>query len=87
LLALWWVRIELRERLGGMPERLLADIGLDHAAVAREARRPFWRPVGEGLGASAPTFQAVAPSRAPAALPAVLQPVLRLPGATFPILS
>jgi uncharacterized protein YjiS (DUF1127 family) len=85
--AVWWQRVETRERLGAMPERLLADIGLDHAAVAREVRKPFWRPLGECLAAGAAAFRPTAVSIAPVPVPAVLQPVARLSGATFPILS
>jgi uncharacterized protein YjiS (DUF1127 family) len=85
--AVWLRRVEMCEQLGAMPERLLADVGLDHAAVAREVRKPFWRPFGEDLGAGAKTFQPSALARAPVPMPAVLQPVARLSGATFPILS
>jgi len=52
--ALWLERIAMRERLGAMPERLLADVGLDPVAVAREVRRPLWRPLGERLAPGAP---------------------------------
>ena len=85
--AVWLHRVEMREQLGAMAERLLADIGLDHAAVARGVRRPFWRPFGECLAAGAPMVQPRALSRAPGPMPAVLQPVARLSGATFPIRS
>jgi uncharacterized protein YjiS (DUF1127 family) len=87
LAAIWSQRVETRERLRAMPERLLADIGLDHAAVAHEVRRPFWRPFGDCLGAGTSTFQPAALSCAPVAIPAVLRPVARLSGATFPLLS
>jgi uncharacterized protein YjiS (DUF1127 family) len=86
--ALWAQRVVARERLATLPERLLADIGLDHAAVAYELRKPFWRPFGADLGAGAPRFQPTAsPSRAPVSMPAVLRPLARLSGATFPMLS
>jgi uncharacterized protein YjiS (DUF1127 family) len=39
--AIWSARVVLREQLGAMPGRLLTDIGLDHAAVAREVGKPF----------------------------------------------
>jgi uncharacterized protein YjiS (DUF1127 family) len=47
--AVWSGRAAIRTRLAAMPERLLADIGLDRAAVAREARRPVWQPFGACL--------------------------------------
>lgn len=85
--ALWLERIETRERLSAMPEWLLADIGLDRSAVAREVRRPFWRPFGACLATSAASFRSAAPRAAPVPLPAVLRPVARFAGATFPTLS
>ena len=85
--ALWSERAALRARLEAMPERLLADIGLDRAAAAREADRPFWRPFGACLeGDLAPVWRAARPSP-PASVPAALLAVTRLPSATFPLLS
>ena len=85
--ALWLERIAMRERLGAMPERLLADVGLDPVAVAREVRRPFWRPLGERLAPGAPPVRAASAPRTPLAVPAALRPVARLASATFPTLS
>lgn len=85
--AVWAARVAMREQLGAMPERLLADIGLNPAAVAREIRKPFWRPLGDCVEAGAAALRSTAPARAPVPIPAVLQPVARLSGATFPILS
>lgn len=47
----WGWRIRMRRELGGMPARLLVDIGLSPAAVACESRQPFWRPLGCDLAA------------------------------------
>jgi uncharacterized protein YjiS (DUF1127 family) len=85
--AVWSARVGMREQLGAMPERLLTDIGLDHAAVAREIRKPFWRPLGECVETGAPMFHLTALVGSPVPMPALLQPVARLSGATFPILS
>ena len=85
--ALWSERAAIRARLEAMPERLLADVGLDRAAVAREARRPFWRPFGACLEPDpAPLWRAASPS-ASASVPTALLAATRLPGATFPLLS
>jgi uncharacterized protein YjiS (DUF1127 family) len=81
--AIWSARVVLREQLGAMPERLLTDIGLDHAAVAREVRKPFWRPLRECVETGAPMLHATALGRAPVPMPAVPQPVARLSGAPF----
>jgi uncharacterized protein YjiS (DUF1127 family) len=87
LVAVWSERVEMRRRLAAMPERLLADVGLDRAAVAREARRPFWRPFGACLEPDpTPRWRATSPS-ASASVPTALLAATRLPGATFPLLS
>ena len=85
--AVWSERTAIRARLEAMPERLLADVGLDRAAVAREARRPFWRPFGACLEPDpTPRWRATSPS-ASASVPTALLAATRLPGATFPLLS
>jgi len=87
LLAAWSERVAMRKQLEAMPERLLADIGLGQAQVAREVRRPFWRPFGEGLAPGGPSLRAAASLGSPVPLPTVLRPVARLAGVTFPSLS
>jgi uncharacterized protein YjiS (DUF1127 family) len=87
LLALWSERVAMRRQLEAMPERLLADIGLGQAQVAREVQRPFWRPFGEGLAPGGPGLRAAASLGSPVPLPTVLRPVARLAGARFPTLS
>lgn len=42
-LALWRRRARTRRQLGGLPEHLLADVGLSAAESRRESARPFWR--------------------------------------------
>jgi len=85
--ALWSERAAMRARLEALPERLLADLGLDRAAALREARRPFWRPFGACLAVDlSPPRSAAIPSAA-APMPAALRELARLPGATFPLLS
>ncbi|GAB4387746.1 DUF1127 domain-containing protein [Albidovulum sp.] len=43
LLAMWRARRATRRALARLTPALLADIGLDAAAAAAEARKPFWR--------------------------------------------
>jgi len=86
LVAIWSERVEMRRRLAAMPERLLADVGLERAEVGREVRRPFWRPFGECL-AGDPSLRPAASFDVRVPLPTVLRPVARLAGATFPTLS
>jgi uncharacterized protein YjiS (DUF1127 family) len=43
LLFLWQERWEQRERLGGLDEHMLRDIGLSRADAVRESDKPFWR--------------------------------------------
>jgi uncharacterized protein YjiS (DUF1127 family) len=78
LLALWSERVAMRTQLEALPECLLADIGLSQAQVAREVRRPFWRPFGECLAPGGPALRAAASLGSPVPLPTVLQPVARL---------
>jgi len=42
-LLVWQERWEQRERLSGLDEHILRDIGLSRADAAREASKPFWR--------------------------------------------
>jgi uncharacterized protein YjiS (DUF1127 family) len=42
-LFLWHARARSRATLAGLDDRLLADIGLSRADVARECDKPFWR--------------------------------------------
>lgn len=46
LLVLWWSRAYGRQRMAALPDRLLADAGLDRETVEAEAAQPFWRPIG-----------------------------------------
>ena len=87
LLALWSERAAMRRQLEAMPERLLADIGLGHAQIAREVGRPFWRPFGECLAADGSSLRPPTSLARPVPLPTVLRPVARLAGATFPTRS
>lgn len=43
MLATWRHRAASRRALRGMPEFLLADIGIDRIEAEREAAKPFWR--------------------------------------------
>ncbi len=43
LLVHWHDRSRQRRALGQLGDHLLADVGIDRAAAAREARQPFWR--------------------------------------------
>ena len=43
LLMTWQERAAARRHLSGLDNRLLADVGLSPADVAREAEKPFWR--------------------------------------------
>lgn len=43
LMFAWQERWEQRERLGGLDEHMLSDIGLSRADAARESGKPFWR--------------------------------------------
>jgi uncharacterized protein YjiS (DUF1127 family) len=42
-LLLWHERIKSRRVLASLDERMLRDIGMDHATARREAGAPFWR--------------------------------------------
>ena len=39
----WQERLRQRRHLDGLDDRLLKDIGLSRADVAREVDKPFWR--------------------------------------------
>ena len=43
LTRLWHIRYRTRCHLEGLPEHLLRDVGIDHAEVLAEVRKPFWR--------------------------------------------
>ena len=87
LLAVWSERVAMRKQLEAMPERLLADIGLGQAQVAREVRRPFWRPFGECLAMDGSSLRPPTSLGTLVPMPTALRPVARLAGATFPTLS
>jgi uncharacterized protein YjiS (DUF1127 family) len=40
---LWHDRIKSRRMLAALDDRMLRDVGIDHATARREAERPFWR--------------------------------------------
>lgn len=42
LIALYLERYEQRRALAELDDRMLRDIGVDRAAQAHEARKPFW---------------------------------------------
>ncbi|MGE5516804.1 MAG: DUF1127 domain-containing protein [Bacteroidota bacterium] len=42
-LGVWLERSRQRATLGQLDERMLADIGCDHATAVVEADKPFWR--------------------------------------------
>ncbi len=42
-LLLWHERIKSRRVLASLDERMLRDIGMDHATARRESGTPFWR--------------------------------------------
>lgn len=42
-LFVWQERWEQRERLSGLDEHILRDIGLSRADALRESDKPFWR--------------------------------------------
>jgi len=39
----WMQRVDSREKLKHMSDRMLRDIGLTRREVAEELRKPFWR--------------------------------------------
>lgn len=41
----WRQRMEERRHLSGLSDHVLADMGLMQAEVAKEAVKPFWKPV------------------------------------------
>jgi len=43
ILLLWQRRANERHALAQLDDKLLRDLGLGRAAVAWEARKPFWR--------------------------------------------
>ena len=43
-LGAWQDRAMERHRLAGFDDRMLQDIGVDRAAAAAEAGKPFWQP-------------------------------------------
>ena len=42
-LLLWHDRSKSRRMLSTLDDRMLRDVGVDHATARREAERPFWR--------------------------------------------
>lgn len=75
LLALWWGRAYERQRMAALPDRLLADAGLDREMVEAEAAMPFWRPIGGTAVAPADAGRTV--SQAEAAPRPAFSPGLR----------
>ncbi len=43
LTVLWYQRARERRQLNALDDRILADIGVTRAEVAREYDKPFWR--------------------------------------------
>lgn len=43
ILLTWIDRARSRQALGGLPDRVLKDIGVSRAEAAREADKPFWK--------------------------------------------
>lgn len=43
-LLVWQERARQRHQLASLDTHALKDVGLDPAAAAREAEKPFWRP-------------------------------------------
>lgn len=43
-LANWHERLRERDSLRTMDDRMLKDVGLSRADIAREARKTFWQP-------------------------------------------
>ena len=43
LFFVWQERWEQRERLSGLDEHMLHDIGISRADAVRESTKPFWR--------------------------------------------
>jgi uncharacterized protein YjiS (DUF1127 family) len=43
MLLVWQERASQRHTLAGLDDRLLRDMGLNRADVAREVGKPFWR--------------------------------------------
>jgi uncharacterized protein YjiS (DUF1127 family) len=44
--TVWRQRSRTRAHLAALPQRQLRDVGLDPEAVAREAQKSFWQPLG-----------------------------------------
>ena len=40
---LWHERIKSRRVLASLDDRMLRDVGIDHATARRESGMPFWR--------------------------------------------
>jgi uncharacterized protein YjiS (DUF1127 family) len=43
VVSVWQERVSSRRQLAGLDAHMLRDIGLSHADVYNETRKPFWR--------------------------------------------
>jgi len=43
MVGIWRQRLRQRKQLASLDDRLLRDVGLTRADVARETAKPFWR--------------------------------------------
>jgi uncharacterized protein YjiS (DUF1127 family) len=77
--CIWLQRLETRKHLAALTHRQLRDIGLDPEIVAREAQKPFWRPLGAMVGDAAPRSAPVKRQVPPALRPASTFSAVLLP--------
>jgi uncharacterized protein YjiS (DUF1127 family) len=43
IVLLWHERARSRRMLAALDDRMLRDVGIDHATARQESERPFWR--------------------------------------------